>query len=94
MILGSSSPAGTNTSQHDLLVFSSVSRFMEDWQRVKRCSNSVLVQQVSHSIYVTNFPEEFYVQDLWKTCELYGNVVDVFIPKGKSKAGKRYAFVF
>nr|GEZ44708.1 hypothetical protein [Tanacetum cinerariifolium] len=31
--------------------------------------------------------------DLWKVCNDYGTVVDVFIPNKKSKAGKRFAFV-
>nr|GEZ42350.1 RNA-directed DNA polymerase, eukaryota, reverse transcriptase zinc-binding domain protein [Tanacetum cinerariifolium] len=30
--------------------------------------------------------------DLWKLCEVYGKVVDVFIHNHKSKAGKRLAF--
>nr|GEX26254.1 UvrD-like helicase, ATP-binding domain, P-loop containing nucleoside triphosphate hydrolase [Tanacetum cinerariifolium] len=32
-------------------------------------------------------------RDLWKVCNDYGTVVDVFIPNKKSKAGKRFAFV-
>nr|GEV16593.1 retrovirus-related Pol polyprotein from transposon TNT 1-94 [Tanacetum cinerariifolium] len=32
-------------------------------------------------------------RELWKTCSVYGTVVDVFIPSKKSKAGKRFAFV-
>ncbi|GJS62973.1 RNA-directed DNA polymerase, eukaryota [Tanacetum coccineum] len=32
-------------------------------------------------------------KDLWKACNSYGNVVDVFIPNKKSKSGKRFAFV-
>ncbi|GJS34375.1 RNA-directed DNA polymerase, eukaryota [Tanacetum coccineum] len=32
-------------------------------------------------------------QDLWKVCNDYGTIVDVFIPFKKSKAGKRFAFV-
>nr|GEX41186.1 RNA-directed DNA polymerase, eukaryota, reverse transcriptase zinc-binding domain protein [Tanacetum cinerariifolium] len=31
--------------------------------------------------------------DLWKACEAYGKVVDVFIPNRRSKSGKRFAFV-
>nr|GFB65776.1 hypothetical protein [Tanacetum cinerariifolium] len=33
------------------------------------------------------------VKDLWKVCNDYGTVVDVFIPNKKSKVGKRFAFV-
>nr|GEV82448.1 RNA-directed DNA polymerase, eukaryota [Tanacetum cinerariifolium] len=32
-------------------------------------------------------------KDLWKACNDYGTVMDVFIPNKKSKAGKRFAFV-
>ncbi|GJX29482.1 RNA-directed DNA polymerase, eukaryota [Tanacetum coccineum] len=48
---------------------------------------------ISKSVFVTNFPENFESNDLWKICEGYGNVVDVYIPNRKSKAGKRFAFV-
>ncbi|GJV14856.1 RNA-directed DNA polymerase, eukaryota [Tanacetum coccineum] len=48
---------------------------------------------ISKSIFVTNFPDNYEARDLWKICEGYGKVVDVFIPNRKSKAGKRFAFV-
>ncbi|GJX63799.1 RNA-directed DNA polymerase, eukaryota, partial [Tanacetum coccineum] len=32
-------------------------------------------------------------RDLWRECNAFGTVVDVFIPFKKSKAGKRFAFV-
>ncbi|GJX74031.1 RNA-directed DNA polymerase, eukaryota [Tanacetum coccineum] len=35
----------------------------------------------------------FDAVDLWRVCNDYGTVVDVFIPIKKSKAGKRFAFV-
>nr|GEZ05293.1 RNA-directed DNA polymerase, eukaryota, nucleotide-binding alpha-beta plait domain protein [Tanacetum cinerariifolium] len=47
----------------------------------------------SHSIYVTNFPDSVSSHDLWRECNAYGTVVDVFIPSKKSQAGKRFAFV-
>ncbi|GKA48916.1 RNA-directed DNA polymerase, eukaryota [Tanacetum coccineum] len=49
--------------------------------------------KISKSIFVTNFPEGCTTRDLWKVCNDYGTVVDVFIPFKKSKAGKRFAFV-
>nr|GFA84151.1 RNA-directed DNA polymerase, eukaryota, nucleotide-binding alpha-beta plait domain protein [Tanacetum cinerariifolium] len=49
--------------------------------------------KISHSIYVTNYPDTVNSRDLWKTCSAYGTVVDVFIPLKKSKAGKRFAFI-
>nr|GEW34497.1 RNA-directed DNA polymerase, eukaryota, nucleotide-binding alpha-beta plait domain protein [Tanacetum cinerariifolium] len=33
-------------------------------------------------------------EDLWKLCQSYGTVVDVYIPNRRSKAGKRFAFVW
>nr|GEX16282.1 UvrD-like helicase, ATP-binding domain, P-loop containing nucleoside triphosphate hydrolase [Tanacetum cinerariifolium] len=51
------------------------------------------VMHISKSIFVTNFTDKYEARDLWKICEGYGKVVDVFIPNRKSKAGKRFAFV-
>ncbi|GKD86222.1 RNA-directed DNA polymerase, eukaryota, partial [Tanacetum coccineum] len=50
-------------------------------------------QEISHSVYVTNFPDSVNSRDLWNSCSAYGTVIDVFIPVKKSKAGKRFAFV-
>ncbi|GJV65858.1 RNA-directed DNA polymerase, eukaryota [Tanacetum coccineum] len=49
--------------------------------------------RISKSIFVTNFPDSTTSNDLWKLCQGYGTVVDVYIPNRKSKAGKRFAFV-
>ncbi|GKF14511.1 nucleotide-binding alpha-beta plait domain-containing protein, partial [Tanacetum coccineum] len=51
------------------------------------------VQQISTSIFVTNFPEQFTARDLWNTCTQYGNVIDAFIPNRRSKSGHRFGFV-
>ncbi|GJV53470.1 RNA-directed DNA polymerase, eukaryota [Tanacetum coccineum] len=56
-------------------------------------SNEDYTQKISHSIYVTNFPDSINSRDLWRECNVYGTVVDVFIPLKKSQAGKRFAFV-
>nr|GEZ89271.1 uncharacterized mitochondrial protein AtMg00810-like [Tanacetum cinerariifolium] len=53
----------------------------------------VSLSNISHSIYVTNFPDSATSRDLWNACSVYGTVVDVFIPLKKSKVGKRFAFV-
>nr|GEX75748.1 RNA-directed DNA polymerase, eukaryota [Tanacetum cinerariifolium] len=42
--------------------------------------------RLSKSIFVTNFPENFGSSELWKLCEVYGKVFDVYIPNRKSKA--------
>nr|GFA70856.1 RNA-directed DNA polymerase, eukaryota [Tanacetum cinerariifolium] len=49
--------------------------------------------KISKSVFVSNFPKGCTPKDLWKVCNDYGTVVDVFIPNKKSKAGKRFAFV-
>ncbi|GJZ21180.1 RNA-directed DNA polymerase, eukaryota [Tanacetum coccineum] len=49
--------------------------------------------RISKSVFVSNFPDGCTSKDLWKVCNEYGSVVDVFIPNKKSKMGKRFAFV-
>ncbi|GJR44337.1 RNA-directed DNA polymerase, eukaryota [Tanacetum coccineum] len=49
--------------------------------------------RISKSVFVSNFPEGCTAKDLWKVCNDYGTVVDVFIQTKKSKVGKRFAFV-
>nr|GEU36253.1 nucleotide-binding alpha-beta plait domain-containing protein [Tanacetum cinerariifolium] len=58
-----------------------------------RRSKKDLIQQISTSIYVTNFPEHFSFRDLWKACEVYGRVTDVYVPNKRSKIGKQFGFV-
>ncbi|GJR32145.1 nucleotide-binding alpha-beta plait domain-containing protein [Tanacetum coccineum] len=58
-----------------------------------RCSKEDEVNKISTSIFVTNFPDQFYAKDLWKVCNQYGSVVDAFILNRRSKAGKRFEFV-
>ncbi|GJS80910.1 RNA-directed DNA polymerase, eukaryota, nucleotide-binding alpha-beta plait domain protein, partial [Tanacetum coccineum] len=42
--------------------------------------------KISKSVFVTNFLDGCTAHDLWKVCNDYGTVVDVFIPFNKSKA--------
>ncbi|GKB95065.1 RNA-directed DNA polymerase, eukaryota [Tanacetum coccineum] len=56
-------------------------------------SNEDNVQSISKYIFITNFLDSTTSADLWKLCQAYGTVVDVFIPNRRSKAGKRFAFV-
>ncbi|GKB99789.1 RNA-directed DNA polymerase, eukaryota, nucleotide-binding alpha-beta plait domain protein [Tanacetum coccineum] len=56
-------------------------------------SNEDFTKKISHSVFVTNFPDYVNSRDLWNKCSVYGTVIDVFIPNKKSKAGKRFAFV-
>ncbi|GJR17649.1 RNA-directed DNA polymerase, eukaryota [Tanacetum coccineum] len=55
-------------------------------------SNEDHVRSISKSIFITNFPDHTTSSDLWKLCQAYGSVVDVFIPNRRSKMGKRFAF--
>ncbi|GJR01595.1 RNA-directed DNA polymerase, eukaryota [Tanacetum coccineum] len=51
------------------------------------------VNRISISIYVTNFPENFSAKELFQSCKQYGHVVDSFIPRKRTKEGKRFGFV-
>nr|GEU40213.1 hypothetical protein [Tanacetum cinerariifolium] len=44
---------------------------------------------IARSIFVTNFPDSTSSKDLWKLCQSYGTVVNVYILNHRSKAGKR-----
>nr|GEU36292.1 nucleotide-binding alpha-beta plait domain-containing protein [Tanacetum cinerariifolium] len=63
---------------------------IDDWKdvtgRKHRRSKDDEVLKISKLVFVTNFPESIYAHDLWKSCSVYGTVVDVFIPSKKSKA--------
>nr|GFB65323.1 hypothetical protein [Tanacetum cinerariifolium] len=56
-------------------------------------SNMDYACAIARSIFVINFPDSTSSKDLWKLCQSYGTVVDVYIPNRRSKAGKRFAFV-
>nr|GFA42719.1 nucleotide-binding alpha-beta plait domain-containing protein [Tanacetum cinerariifolium] len=43
------------------------------------------VQNISTSVFVTNFPDQFGANDLWHSCKAYGHVVDTYIPDRRSK---------
>nr|GEY38441.1 RNA-directed DNA polymerase, eukaryota [Tanacetum cinerariifolium] len=45
------------------------------------------VIHISKSIFVTNFPEDCGSHDLWRVCEGYGKVVDVYILNRRSRLG-------
>nr|GEZ23965.1 ribonuclease H-like domain-containing protein [Tanacetum cinerariifolium] len=61
----------------------------DNWQEVtnrkhRRTNNDVF--KISKLVYMTNFLEYTSARDLWKTCSVYGTVVDVFILSKTSKA--------
>nr|GEY66102.1 RNA-directed DNA polymerase, eukaryota [Tanacetum cinerariifolium] len=43
------------------------------------------VAKISTTVYVTNFPESLSAKELFNSCEVYGYVVDSFIPTKRSK---------
>ncbi|GJV21939.1 nucleotide-binding alpha-beta plait domain-containing protein [Tanacetum coccineum] len=51
------------------------------------------VAKISITIYVTNFPEAATAKELFHACNVYGHVVDSFIPTKRAKNGKRFGFV-
>ncbi|KAL4572230.1 hypothetical protein LXL04_019000 [Taraxacum kok-saghyz] len=57
-------------------------------------SNADLLQKISNSIFITNFPPHSTAKDLWDACKRHGTVVDVYIPpENLTKSGKPYGFV-
>nr|GEY63734.1 RNA-directed DNA polymerase, eukaryota [Tanacetum cinerariifolium] len=60
----------------------------DNWQDVisrKHRNSKEKVSKISKSIFVTNFPDSTSARDLWKTCSVYGTVVDVFIHEKNPK---------
>ncbi|GKB05760.1 RNA-directed DNA polymerase, eukaryota, reverse transcriptase zinc-binding domain protein, partial [Tanacetum coccineum] len=55
-------------------------------------SNASLLERLSCNIFITNFPKQLSVKELWSTCAQYGTILDVYIPKKVSKQGKPLAF--
>nr|GEW64906.1 uncharacterized protein [Tanacetum cinerariifolium] len=53
--------------------------------RTSRHSKEDQTMKISKSIFIINFLEGCTARDLWKVCNDYGTVVDVFIPFKKSK---------
>ncbi|MCH81454.1 RNA recognition motif, partial [Trifolium medium] len=51
------------------------------------------VDQSSISFFVTNFPDDSTVEDLWMVFARHGRVGDVYIPNKVDKWGRRFAFV-
>ncbi|KAK9063096.1 hypothetical protein SSX86_016966 [Deinandra increscens subsp. villosa] len=51
------------------------------------------LQKVSTSVFITNFPPSSTSQDLWKVCDKWGHVSDVYISQRLSKSGRRFGFV-
>ncbi|GLT45333.1 hypothetical protein SLA2020_191700 [Shorea laevis] len=47
----------------------------------------------STTFFFYNFPEELEAKFLWNCFQMYGKVVDVYIPSKRDKRGKRFGFV-
>nr|GEZ89529.1 hypothetical protein [Tanacetum cinerariifolium] len=61
--------------------------------RFSQCSKEDQINQISKSVFVTNFPDHVRSRDLWQVCNAYGTLVDVYIPLKKSQSGKRFTFL-
>nr|GEY09826.1 hydroxycinnamoyl-CoA quinate/shikimate transferase [Tanacetum cinerariifolium] len=81
----------------DILIYSKNKEEHEEHIRVCNMrdphSKEDKVQNISTSIFVTNFPDQFSTKDLWNLCNQYGRVVDTFIPNRRTISGKRFGFV-
>ncbi|KAK9065015.1 hypothetical protein SSX86_016398 [Deinandra increscens subsp. villosa] len=55
-------------------------------------SNYKDLQNISKSIFITNFPSGTTVRDLWSHCAKWGTVSDLYIASRLSKSGKRFGF--
>ncbi|GJU18294.1 RNA-directed DNA polymerase, eukaryota [Tanacetum coccineum] len=53
-------------------------------------SNEDLTKKISHSIFVTNFPDSVTSRDLWRECNAYGTVVDVYIYRSRNPKQVRF----
>ncbi|MCH79581.1 hypothetical protein A2U01_0000333 [Trifolium medium] len=51
------------------------------------------IDKVATSFYVSNFPDDLNMGDLWKIFARFGSLGDVYIPNKVDKWGKRFAFV-
>ncbi|MCH84690.1 RNA recognition motif, partial [Trifolium medium] len=51
------------------------------------------VDQSSISFFVTNFPEDSTVEEIWQLFARFGRVRDVYIPSKVDKWGNKFAFV-
>nr|GEX79477.1 hypothetical protein [Tanacetum cinerariifolium] len=62
-------------------------RYMSDLETFKISLQSKFDQtsKISKSVFISNFPDDCTSRDLWKVCNDYDTVVDVFIPNKKSK---------
>ncbi|GKV50624.1 hypothetical protein SLEP1_g57324 [Rubroshorea leprosula] len=45
------------------------------------------------TFFFYNFPEELEAKFLWNCFQMYGKVVDVYLPRKRDKRGKRFGFV-
>ncbi|GKV09573.1 hypothetical protein SLEP1_g21054 [Rubroshorea leprosula] len=58
---------------------------------IPRLDHKILGQATTFFIY--NFPKNLEVKELWYRFQMYGKVIDVFVPKKRDKWGKRFGFL-
>ncbi|GLU06855.1 hypothetical protein SLE2022_238450 [Rubroshorea leprosula] len=63
------------------------------WNRNRVASYDSQFSGWTTTFFFANFPEDLEAKFLWNCFQLYGKVVDVFIPSKRDKRGKRFGFV-
>ncbi|KAK9072174.1 hypothetical protein SSX86_008606 [Deinandra increscens subsp. villosa] len=58
----------------------------------QRNPNFTDLQKVSTSIFITNFPHDASTSEIWKHCEEWGKVADVYISPRLTKSGRKFGF--
>nr|GFB39675.1 UvrD-like helicase, ATP-binding domain, P-loop containing nucleoside triphosphate hydrolase [Tanacetum cinerariifolium] len=48
------------------------------------------VNKISISIFITNFPDQFYAKDLWRVYNQYEKLIDAFIPNRRTKSENKF----
>lgn len=57
----------------------------------QKCNNMDL-DKISTSYFFTDFPEDWTSKSMWSFFNLFGIVVDIFVPQKRSKAGRPFGF--
>lgn len=58
-----------------------------------KCDFDRVIKRVATTYFVSNLPDWCIPSDLWSVFNAHGCMIDAFIPKKKSAAGKKFAFV-
>ncbi|KAK8606858.1 hypothetical protein V6N13_052612 [Hibiscus sabdariffa] len=62
------------------------------WAKPRATAQDNRANQVT-TLFIHNLPKKMHWKGLWATFGHHGDVVDAFIPKKRSRKGKRFRFV-